>query len=147
MAVSNTKSRTDHASCTNSKRTTHSTAFLLVSLLLSLFTLFGCGGGVSTSGDTPGQSPAPSTPATGAATLTWVAPTTYVNGTPLTTLAGYKIYYGTTPGAYRSIDVGNVNSFHVTGLSNGQTYYFTVTDYDTNGVESDYSTVVSKLII
>ncbi len=147
MAVfKNIVSQINHVPFTDVRVTSSAGAFFLALLLLSLFTLFGCGGGVSTSGQTPSESPAPG-PATGTATLTWVAPTTYVNGTPLTTLAGYKIYYGTTPGAYRSIDVGNVNSFHVTGLSNGQTYYFTVTDYDTNGIESDYSTVVSKLII
>jgi hypothetical protein len=33
----------------------------------------------------------------GQATLSWDPPTTNVDGTPLTDLAGYKVYYG-TPG-------------------------------------------------
>jgi hypothetical protein len=69
-----------------------------------------------------------------------------MNGAPLTSLGGYKVHYGTTPGVYTSIDVGNVNTYVVTGLTKGQTYYFAVTVYDTNGIESDYSVVVSKLI-
>ncbi len=67
-----------------------------------------------------------------------------------TTLAGYKIYYGTVSGTYdNTIDVGNpapVNGRiqgQVNGLVEGTTYYFAVTAYDTNGLESDYSTEVS----
>ena len=67
-----------------------------------------------------------------------------------TTLAGYKIYYGTVSGTYdNTIDVGNPapvdGRIHgqVNGLVEGTTYYFAVTAYDTNGLESDYSTEVS----
>jgi hypothetical protein len=68
-----------------------------------------------------------------------VRSTTNVDGTPLTTLAGYKVYYGTTPGHIHSIVVGNVKSYQIAGLANGQTYYFTVTAYDTYGIESDFA--------
>src|SRR5580698_8272340 len=37
----------------------------------------------------------PAGPATGSATLSWTVPTENTNGTPLTNLAGYHIYYGT----------------------------------------------------
>jgi hypothetical protein len=121
--------------------------FALTALLIASFALFGCGGGVSTTAQPPSQ--APDTGAGNAtATLTWATPLYYVNGAPLTGfLAGYKVYYGTQPGVYTSVDVGNVNTYAITGLTKGQTYYFAVTDYDTNGTESDYSLVVSKLII
>ena len=125
-----------------------------VALLFFVVILFvGCGGGVSstplqetnTSGSGSGSGSGTGT-STGSAVLSWATPTTNTNGTPLTNLAGYKVYYGTTPGTYTSIDVGNVNSYQVNDLTNGQTYYFAVTDYDSNGIESDYSTVVSKTI-
>ncbi len=83
----------------------------------------------------------------GSANLTWKAPTTNVDGTTLTDLAGYKIYYGTSSGAYTSaVDVGNVTSYQVQNLSDGSTYFFAVTDYNANFVESAFSTEVSKAI-
>ncbi len=83
----------------------------------------------------------------GEATLTWDPPTTNADGTPLTDLAGYKVYYGTESGNYsQSIDVGNVTTYTVSGLTNGQTYYFAVTAYDTSGNESDYSNERAKTI-
>jgi hypothetical protein len=135
----------------------------LAALVVVTFALFGCGGGVSTTDVQPtagqptdGQPqnvpagtdvPPQNVPAgMGTATLAWSAPTTNVDGTQLTTLAGYKVYYGTTPGVYTSIVVGNVSSYQVVGLTNGQTYYFTVTAYDTQGIESDFAPVVSKPI-
>ncbi len=72
-------------------------------------------------------------------TLTWDA-----NTEP--DLAGYKVYYGTAPGAYGTpIDVGNVTTYTVTGLADGQTYYFAATAYDTVGNESGYSNEVAHL--
>jgi len=79
--------------------------------------------------------------------LTWVAPTKNLDGTDLTDLAGYKVYYGTSSGNYTTpIDVGNVITYGVKTLSAGTTYYFTVTAYNTIGNESDYATEVSKTI-
>src|SRR3972149_2470938 len=83
----------------------------------------------------------------GQAIMTWDPPTTNTDGTPLTDLAGYKIYYGTTSGNYTSnIDAGNVTSYTLTNLTNNVTYYFAVTAYNTSANESDYSTEVSKTI-
>ncbi len=54
-------------------------------------------------------------------------------------LAGYKVYYGTAHRTYAApIDVGNVTTYEITGLSAG-TYYIAITAYDTSGNESDYS--------
>src|SRR5271169_6560987 len=82
----------------------------------------------------------------GSATLAWTAPTTNTDGTPLTDLAGYKVYYGTASGNYtQNTDVGNVTTYSVPNL-NGGTYYFALTAYDTEGMQSTYSTQVSKTI-
>lgn len=59
-------------------------------------------------------------------------------------LAGYKVYYGTTSGTYGTpIDAGNVTTYTMTGLTLGQTYFITVTAYDTSPNESGYSNEVS----
>ena len=61
-------------------------------------------------------------------------------------IVGYKIYYqGVTHSDLRSIDVGNVTTYTVTGLD-PDTYYFCVTAYDTSGNETGCSTVVSKTL-
>jgi hypothetical protein len=83
----------------------------------------------------------------GQAILSWEAPTTYENGTPLTDLAGYKIYYGTTTGNYtQNIDVGNVTTYTFSNLINGSTYFFVATAYNTARIESNYTNEVSKNI-
>ncbi len=83
----------------------------------------------------------------GVATLSWNAPTANADGTPLNDLAGYKVYYGNSSGTYsQNISVGNVTTYIVNNLSEGLTYYFAVTAYDTSGNESGYSNEVSKII-
>jgi hypothetical protein len=84
----------------------------------------------------------------GSATLSWVAPTRRDDGTALTNLAGYRIRYGTSPGSYpNQLQIPNpgITTFVVENLPPG-TYYFVATAYDSNGVESDFSGVVSKTI-
>lgn len=62
-------------------------------------------------------------------------------------LVGYNVYVGTTPGVYgSSTNVGNVTSYVINNLPVGYTYYFVVTDYDSNGAESAPSNEVSKII-
>ena len=69
-------------------------------------------------------------------------------------LAGYKLYYktGTSGAPYDGvgslqgaspIDVGNVTTFTVIGLSDSEDYYFVVTAYNTDGLESGYSNEVT----
>lgn len=84
----------------------------------------------------------------GEATLTWDPPTTNVDNTELTDLAGYKVYYGTSPGKYgEPIDVQNVIKYTVPNLIGGDIYYFAVTAYDTLMNESGFSNEVSKTIL
>ncbi len=85
-----------------------------------------------------------SPPPTFSVTLSWDPPTTNTDGTPLTDLAGYRVYYGNSPGSYSySIDVGNVTTFTLSNLTSG-TYYFAVTAYNSSGIESGFSNEVSK---
>lgn len=61
-------------------------------------------------------------------------------------LAGYRIYYGTAPRTYGApIDVGNVTTYKVQGLTRGQRYYFAATAYDAVGNESGFSNEVSAV--
>jgi hypothetical protein len=87
-------------------------------------------------------------PATGSATLTWTAPTENTNGTPISGLAGYHIYYGTTQNAWTTtITVASPTqtSYVVSGLAHG-TYYFAVVAYNAAGMDSPESNVASKTI-
>ena len=62
-------------------------------------------------------------------------------------MAGYKVYHGTASGSYTmALNAGNVTQYTVNNLTDGQTYYFAVTAYDTSGNESGYSNEVSTLI-
>jgi len=62
--------------------------------------------------------------------------------------AGYRVYYGTTPGANLQLDAGAATTYTVTNLSSGTTYYFAVTAYDLSAPvnESTFSNVVCKTI-
>jgi len=61
-------------------------------------------------------------------------------------LAGYVIYYGTASRSYRwMVDVGNVTTYTLTGLTPGVTYFIAATAYDTSDNESDFSNEVSGM--
>jgi hypothetical protein len=76
-------------------------------------------------------------------------PTVRTDGTALTNVAGFRVYYGTTQGSYPTmiaIASPSTMTYTVTGLTTGNTYYFVTTTYDSNGVESAYTNPVSKSI-
>jgi chitinase len=61
-------------------------------------------------------------------------------------LAGYRVYYGTSSGAYGApLPAGPNPTYTVSNLASG-TYYFAVTAYDTGGYESLESNEVWKTI-
>jgi hypothetical protein len=86
--------------------------------------------------------------ATGSFTLNWTAPATRSDGTPLSLadIDGYRIYYGDSQGYYpNSVDVndGSLQSVIVDNVPVGS-YYVVMTTYDVNGLESAYSSSISK---
>ena len=77
----------------------------------------------------------------GSATLILDAPTINRDGTPLTDLAAYKIYWGTTPGSYPNsvrIDNPGITTYVVENLAPG-TYEFVSTAINSQGEESRFS--------
>jgi len=83
----------------------------------------------------------------GTATLSWTAPTTNSDGSSLTDLAGYKVYVGTASGNYQApVTVGKVTSYTLSNLTDGGTYYFAVSAYNTSGEESAKSNEASKTV-
>ncbi len=85
--------------------------------------------------------------ATGSATLSWVAPMLNTDGTALTNLTGYRIYFGTNAGALTQwIDVPNASvSTYVLGNLSPATWYFAVKAM-ANGVESNFSNIATKTV-
>ena len=53
--------------------------------------------------------------AVGSATLSWTPPTQNMDGTPLTNLAGYRVYWGTSLGDYPNSTTLNLTSTGVPG--------------------------------
>lgn len=84
----------------------------------------------------------------GSATLSWIPPITNTNGTPLTNLAGYRIYYGTNSSSLnQSVQIANpgIASYAIDNLSPA-TWYFSVVSFNSANIESTLSEVVSKTI-
>ena len=84
----------------------------------------------------------------GTATLSWSAPVENTDGSAITDLSGYRIYYGTNASSLGSmIQVSNpgVTTYVVNNLTSG-TWYFAVSAYNASGAESEPSTIGSKAI-
>jgi hypothetical protein len=78
--------------------------------------------------------------ATGSVTLVWAACTDPC-------VVGYNVYYGSASGAYTNeITLGNSTNTTISGLVEGNTYYFAATTYSASGKESPFSTEVPALI-
>ena len=116
----------------------------LATLLLIAITallLSACGGGsTSASGD--------NRDATGVVVLSWVAPSSRTDGSflPPSELQGYRIYYGTSPNNLdMMVDLNDdsITDYTLTDLPSGS-YYFAVTAYDADGMESGLSNVIIK---
>ena len=59
-------------------------------------------------------------------------------------VAGYIVYYGRQSRNYDyDVDVGNYSSVTISGLVEDVIYYFTVTAYDDEGNESDFSAEIT----
>jgi hypothetical protein len=84
----------------------------------------------------------------GSATLSWNPPTANTNGTALTDLAGYYIYYGTSASSLTNVvqlASTALTSYTLDNLK-AATWYFALKAYTTTGTESALSPVVSAAI-
>ena len=84
----------------------------------------------------------------GAVTLSWMAPTTRTDGSALTNLSGYKIYFGRMSGTYDYIvDIANpgVSTYVVEGLASGE-WFFALSAYDSDDLESNHSDEARRVI-
>jgi len=82
-------------------------------------------------------------------TLSWVRPTQNVDGTTLTNLVGYKIYYGKVSGQYAySVSIGSpsITSAVIESLAPA-TWYFALKAVTSSGAQSDYSAQLSKTVL
>lgn len=85
---------------------------------------------------------------TGSATLSWTPPTRNTNGTTVSNLAGYRIYYGTSANNLtRTVQVANagLTRYVVSDLSPA-TWYFSIRAYTSSGAESGNSNTASKVV-
>ncbi len=101
-----------------------------------------------TSATLPAFSIAVQQTALGSATLSWQAPTTRTDGSPLTNLAGYRIRYGTAAGNYPNVIAipnGGLTRAVIENLP-AATYYFVLSAYDSAGAESSNTPPVSRTI-
>lgn len=120
---------------------------LIISVIMIMMILAGCGsGGGSNSGASVSSDNTNTGVTKSSLTLNWGAPTTNSNGTPLTDLAGFNVYYGTSSRNYSyKVDVGNTTGTVISDLSSGM-WCFAVTAYDTSGNESSLSNELCKTI-
>lgn len=115
----------------------------LASVMLATLalTLVGCGAAGVSDGAAPRGGLGTGT---GIAELEWEPPTANEDGSPLTDLAGYKVYYGDGPRQYSEVvDIGDTTQYTVDFLPSGR-IYFAVAAYDLSGNESFFSNEVSK---
>ena len=86
-------------------------------------------------------------PTSKSAVLTWEAPTVNTNGTPLTDLAGYRIYYGSnaTDLSHTVQTSLGLQTYVIENLEAG-TWYFAIRAVTSAGTESALSDIVAKTI-
>jgi hypothetical protein len=98
----------------------------------------------------PAAPPAPANNVpTISAELSWTPPLENTDGSVLTNLSGYKVYYGNSPDALTQVKaVGNagLTRYVIDDLPSGK-WYFAVTSVASDGAESQRSPVVSTTIL
>ena len=137
-------------------------------LLAAALLLTGCGGGsavtptagssqvtgsIIRSTGSAASTSSPPPPSTSASfSLSWAAPATRADGTPLSLsdIDGYRVYYGTRRGSYpNKVDITNgaATSKVINNLAPGKKYYLVMTTYDQAGRESAPSPEIAKTAI
>jgi hypothetical protein len=84
----------------------------------------------------------------GSATLSWMPPTQNADGTALTDLRGYKIYYGKSAASQnQAIRLTNPGlTLYVIDNLSPATWYFSMSSFNSKGVDSVRSATASKSI-
>ncbi|VAX13418.1 hypothetical protein MNBD_GAMMA24-2339 [hydrothermal vent metagenome] len=129
----------------------------LLGICCFLLLLVACGGGQATNNGVPASSSAVEIPAVGSAissatgvvTLSWLPPTENTDGSALTDLSGYKIYYGTSPDALTNtiaLNNAGLTSYVVENLVVDANYYFAITAINSSEVQSGLSNVANKTV-
>ena len=82
-------------------------------------------------------------------TVKWTPPTTNTDGSALTDLAGYKVYYGTSStmsnNQVKDVTGGTTTQTVLSPLVAG-TWYIVASAYNAAGVESDKTAIISKTL-
>ena len=112
--------------------------FIISALTLLLTACGGGGGGTAAS----------SGASAGRVLLSWYAPTSRIDSSPLnlSDLEGYRIYYGSSMDDVSTMLVDlndNTVTEYLVSLPSG-TYYFAITAYDSGGMESGLSNIINK---
>lgn len=85
--------------------------------------------------------------ALGEVSISWIAPTANVDGTPLRDLDRYRIYYGPDSRSYtNSIDVTNPSATSHTFSATSGEYHVTMTAIDREGNESAYANEILRSV-
>jgi len=134
-------------------------------IVVALLGLVSCGGGSSSTGFSGSDTSSTSSSSTsttsetetsttdvhnggdGVVTVSWTIPTQNSDGSTLTDLSGYKIYYGASSTSLNNIvTISNqsITSYVIENLTNGITVYFAVVAYNSKGIESYLSNISSK---
>ena len=106
------------------------------------------GGSGSTGGTSTLAPPAGSHGASSSVSLSWEAPTQNNDGSPITNLAGYKIHYGTSSDSYTetvALSNAGLTRYVIDNLKSG-TYYFAITAYNAQGIESSLSGEIATMV-
>jgi len=79
--------------------------------------------------------------------LAWEAPNNNTNGTEITDLAGYNLYYGTESGQYSQVRaIQDPSQTELELPVEPGTYYLAMTAYDFTGNESELSNEITRVI-
>ena len=83
----------------------------------------------------------------GTVTLSWQSPAARVDGTPIDELGGFRIFYGSRSRDYREmVEVRNEDATQRSFQLASGSYYFAMTAFDGDGLESGYSNEVIRRV-
>ncbi|MCU7844541.1 MAG: fibronectin type III domain-containing protein [Candidatus Thiodiazotropha sp. (ex Monitilora ramsayi)] len=119
-------------------------SFHIIAVLIFTSVLTACGNNSSTTSQNSEASPPVNAKDT--VNLSWIAPSTRADGTYISPneLAGYKVYMGSSASNMEPlVDLNDdtITQYTVNDLPAGS-YYFAVSAYDADGLESGYSQVI-----